>query len=52
MDLREMRWSGMGWIDLAQEHGCHKMLGNSRVVAQLAAFREGSCSVELVTKAG
>jgi hypothetical protein len=21
MDLREMRWSGMDWIDLTQEHG-------------------------------
>jgi hypothetical protein len=21
MDLKEMRWSGLDWIDLAQEHG-------------------------------
>jgi hypothetical protein len=21
MDLGEMRWSGLDWIDLAQEHG-------------------------------
>jgi hypothetical protein len=43
MDLRETGWSGMDWIDLAQDRDqwravvntvmFHKILGSSRVVA-------------------
>jgi hypothetical protein len=58
MDLREVRWDGRDWIDLAQDRDrwrayvnavmnlrVHKMLGNSRVAAQLAASQEGLSSM-------
>jgi hypothetical protein len=61
MDLREIGWDGMGWIDLAQDRdqwrllwtrwwtvGFHKILGDSWVVAQLAASPEGLSSMKLV----
>jgi hypothetical protein len=57
MDLREVGWDGRDWIDLAQDRdrwrayvnavmnsGFHKMLGSSRVAAQLAASQEGLSS--------
>jgi hypothetical protein len=53
MDLTEIGWGGMDWIDLAQNMDqwrvLHKMLGNSRVAAQLTASQEGLSSMELVT---
>jgi hypothetical protein len=54
MDLRGIGWDGMDWIDLAHDRdqwralgtsGFHKMLGSSRVAAQLAASQEGLSSV-------
>jgi hypothetical protein len=61
MDLREIGWDGMDWITLAQDRyqwrplaytvmnlRVHKMLGNSRVAAQLASTEEGPNSMELV----
>jgi hypothetical protein len=58
MDLREVGWDGRDWIDLAQDRDrwrtyvnavmnllFHKMLGSSRVAAQLAAFQEGLSSM-------
>jgi hypothetical protein len=58
MDLREVGWDGRDWIDLAQDRDrwrAHvnavmnlrvlKMLGSSRVAAQLAAFQEGLSSM-------
>jgi hypothetical protein len=58
MDLREIGWDGMDWIDLAQDGDqwralvntvmnfrFHKMLGSSRVAAQLAASQEGLSSM-------
>jgi hypothetical protein len=57
MDLGEVGWDGVDWIDLAQDRdrwrayvnavmkfGVHKMLGSSRVAAQLAASQEGLSS--------
>jgi hypothetical protein len=57
MDCREIGWDGMDWIDLAQDRdqwkalvntvinfGFHKMLGSSRVAAQLASSQEGLSS--------
>jgi hypothetical protein len=29
MDLREIGWSGMGWIDLAQDSGKWRVLVNT-----------------------
>jgi hypothetical protein len=58
MDLREIGWDGMDWIDLAQDRdqrralvntvmnsGFHKMLGSSRAAAQLAASQKGLSSM-------
>jgi hypothetical protein len=55
IDLREVGWDGMDWIDLAQNRDQwralvntvmnHKMLGSSRVAAQLAASQEGLSSM-------
>jgi hypothetical protein len=58
MDLREVGWDGRDWIDLAQDRDrwrayvnavmnlrVHKMLGSSRVAAQLAASQEGLSSM-------
>jgi hypothetical protein len=54
MDLREIGWDDINWIDLDQNKGqwmalvnkvmnlrVHKMLENSRVTAQLVASQEG-----------
>jgi hypothetical protein len=55
MGLREIEWGGLGWTDLVQDRnmvmnsGFHKMLGSSRVVAQLAASQEGLSSMKLVS---
>jgi hypothetical protein len=61
MDLREIGWNCMDWIDLAQDRDqwralvdtvmnlWEKMLGNSLVAAQLAASEEGLISMELVS---
>jgi hypothetical protein len=50
MDLREMGWGGMDWIDLAQDRdqwwalvstvifGFHKIFGNSSVAAPSGGF--------------
>jgi hypothetical protein len=61
MELREIGWDGMDWIDLAQDRDqwkalvnmvmnlrVHKMLGNSSVAERLAASQEGLSSMELV----
>jgi hypothetical protein len=61
MDLREIVWGDMDWIDLAQDRyqcralvntvmnfGFHKMLGNSSVAERLAASQEELSSMELV----
>jgi hypothetical protein len=58
MDLREIGWDGMDWINLAQDRdqwmalvntvmnpGFHKMLRSSRAAAQLAASQEGLSTV-------
>jgi hypothetical protein len=58
MDLREIGWYGTYWTDLAQDRDqwrtlvntvmnlrVHKMLGSSRVAAQLAASQEGLSSM-------
>jgi hypothetical protein len=58
IDLREIGWDGVDWFDLAQDRdqwralvnmvmnlGFPKLLGSSRVAAQLAAFQEGLSSV-------
>jgi hypothetical protein len=58
MDIREIGWDGMDWIDLAQDRDqcrslmnpvmnlrLHKILGSSRVVAQLMASQEGLSSM-------
>jgi hypothetical protein len=60
MDLREIGWDGMDWIDLPQDRDhwmallntvinfwFHKMLGNSWVAAQLAASQGLSFMSEL-----
>jgi hypothetical protein len=55
MDVREIGWGGMDWIDLVQDGDqwrawafrFHKMLGNSWVAAQLEASQGGLISVEL-----
>jgi hypothetical protein len=51
MDLREIEWDGMNWIDLTQDRdqwralvntfGFHKMPGTSLVAAQLATSQRG-----------
>jgi hypothetical protein len=56
MDLREIIWGGIHWIDLAQDRDqwsdlvnkarFHKMRRSSRVAAQLAASQEGLISRE------
>jgi hypothetical protein len=56
MDLGEIGWDGVDWIDMAQDRdqllwtrywtlGFHKMLGSSWVAAQLVAPQEGLSSV-------
>jgi hypothetical protein len=58
MDLREISWDGMDWIDLAQNReqwralvntvmtlGFQKMLGSYSAAAQLAASQEGLSSM-------
>jgi hypothetical protein len=58
MDLRDIGWDVMEWIDLTQDrdqwkalvnavmnHRFHKMLGSSCVAAQLAASQEGLSSM-------
>jgi hypothetical protein len=58
MDLREIGWGGMNWVDLTQDRDqwralintvmhfrFHKMLGSSRVAAQLAPSQEGPTSM-------
>jgi hypothetical protein len=52
MDLREIGWDGVDWIELAQErdHGDEpssslKLLGISSMAAQLAASQESLSSV-------
>jgi hypothetical protein len=66
MDLREIRWGGMEWIDLAQDRGQwralvnmvmklwvpQKILRNCWVAAQLAASQKGIGSMELVSQTG
>jgi hypothetical protein len=62
MDLREIGWGGIDWIDLAQDRDrwralvntvmnfrVYKMLGNSLVTAELAASQGGPSSMELVS---
>jgi hypothetical protein len=62
MDLREIGWGGMDWIDLGRDRDqCRGlvntvmnfrvlyMLGNSWVAGQLAASQEGLRSMELVS---
>jgi hypothetical protein len=60
-DLRDVGWSGMYWINLAQDKdqwravvnmvtcGLHEMLVNSGVAGRLTASQEGLCSMELDT---
>jgi hypothetical protein len=58
IDLREIGWDGMDWIELAQDRDQWRglsntamslrvleMLRNSCVTAQLAAFQEGLSSI-------
>jgi hypothetical protein len=58
IDLKEIGWDGVDWIDQVQDRdqwralvntvmnfGFHKMLGSSRVAAQLAASQEVFSSV-------
>jgi hypothetical protein len=58
MDLSEIGWDGMDWIDLVQDMDqwwalvntvmnlrFHKTLGSSRVAAQLTASQEGFSSM-------
>jgi hypothetical protein len=60
IDLREIGWGGMDWIDLTQDRdqwlavvntvmilGFHKLLGSSSVAAQLSASQEGLSAVKL-----
>jgi hypothetical protein len=61
MDLRELGWDGVDWIDMAQERGkwrelgtfaFHKIRGRSRVAAQLAPPQEGFSSVSKCIERG
>jgi hypothetical protein len=60
MDLSEIGWGNMDWIDLAQDRDqwralvntemnlrAHNILDNFLVTAQLAASQEGLSSMEL-----
>jgi hypothetical protein len=57
MDLREIGWGGMDWIDRAQDRDQWRalvntvmnlrVLGNFRVATRLAASQEGLSSMEL-----
>jgi hypothetical protein len=63
MDLREIGWCNVDWIDLAQDRdqwrtlvnmamnlsGSIKLLGSSRVAAQLAASQERLSSMMVVS---
>jgi hypothetical protein len=46
MDLREIGWGGLDWIDLAQDRDQWRAVVNA---AQLAASQEGLNSMELVS---
>jgi hypothetical protein len=50
MDLREIGWGGMDWIDLAQDRDQWRALVNTvmnlQVAVQLAASQEGLSSME------
>jgi hypothetical protein len=51
MDLREIGWGSMDWIDLAQDRDGNERSGSIKcwkVAAQLAGCEEGLSSVELV----
>jgi hypothetical protein len=61
MDLGEIGWVDMDWINLGQDRGqwralvnmiikfwFHKMLGSCRVAVQFAASQEGLSSMKLV----
>jgi hypothetical protein len=48
MDIRGIGWGGMDCIWLRNLWRTHKMLGNSRVTAQLVASQEGPSSMKLV----
>jgi hypothetical protein len=61
MNVREIGWGGMDWIDLSKDMDqwralvnkvmnlrFHKILGISGVAAKLAASQEGLSSMELV----
>jgi hypothetical protein len=59
MDLQDVGWVGMDWIELAQDRdrllwmrywtsGFHKMQGISWLAEKLLAFQEDLCSMELV----
>jgi hypothetical protein len=47
MDLREIEWDGMDWINLAQDRDQWRafVMGSSRVAAQFAASQEGLSSM-------
>jgi hypothetical protein len=50
MDLREIGWDGMDWIELAQDRDqCRTLVntGSSLVAAKLAASEEGLSSVSM-----
>ena len=62
MDLEDVRWEGMDWIDLAKDRercpglviavmkfGFHKIRGISWVAEKLFASDEGFCCTELVS---
>jgi hypothetical protein len=65
MDLGEIGWDGMVWINLAQDRDywrvlvnavmnprVHKMLGSTRVPAQLVASRVVLSSIKLISYVG
>jgi hypothetical protein len=61
IDLREIGWEGVNWINLAQDwdqwravvntvvsFGVHKRQGISRLADRLSASQEGLCSTHLL----